>query len=379
MQELKDDFFLNTYRECKAAFIASANSIIEKFPNSERITIKINKQAGKIDSLIIRKHTRPSKRLILLSSGVHGVEGFVGSAIQRMILHEILTGELDLKNDVLFLHGINPYGFQNKRRVNEQNIDLNRNFFFKREKIPKNEKNKGYRNLSSFFKPRFPFTFWFLEFIIFALRFGGIMLRLGVRKFMDAAVNGQYEFKKGIYYGGKKPETVVKRLRRFFKDWLPDYQEILFLDFHTGYGEKNGLLLIQNAAHGSWEDRNIKRITSGLPLLCPDSGDTFYKTAGDFTDFLGRIFPDRRNIFPITVELGTEGNLSFLGALKASFIIVAENRIYHHGSWFNNTERIVKEKFLRFFYPNSLTWQHIAMTKTMDVCKTLFNRFEKMN
>ena len=54
MQELKDDFFLNTYRECKAAFIASANSIIEKFPNSERITIKINKQAGKIDSLIIR-------------------------------------------------------------------------------------------------------------------------------------------------------------------------------------------------------------------------------------------------------------------------------------------------------------------------------------
>ena len=133
------------------------------------------------------------------------------------------------------------------------------------------------------------------------------------------------------------------------------------------------------AAHGSWEDRNIKRITSGLPLLCPDSGDTFYKTAGDFTDFLGRIFPDRRNIFPITVELGTEGNLSFLGALKASFIIVAENRIYHHGSWFNNTERIVKEKFLRFFYPNSLTWQHIAMTKTMDVCKTLFNRFEKMN
>lgn len=378
VHNMETDFFLDSYKECRNAFISCGNQILYRFPHSKQREIKIHDSIGVIDSLFIRKKKKPSKRLILLSSGVHGVEGFAGSAIQRKIMQEILYNQLILDQDILILHGINPYGFQNKRRVNENNIDLNRNFFFKRENIPVKEKNKGYRKISSFFKPRFPFTFWALEFFIFALRFSGIMLRLGIRKFTDAAVNGQFEFKKGIYYGGKKPETVVKRLRNFFKEHLPVYEEILFLDFHTGYGEKNGLLLIQNASLGSNEDSNIKKIASGLPVLRPDSNDTFYKTAGDFTDFLGRIFPDRKNIFPLTVELGTLGNLSFLGALRSSFLIVAENRIFHHGARFSYAENTVKEKFLRYFYPDSRAWRQTAMNKVMTVCKILFERFENL-
>jgi predicted deacylase len=372
---MNESFFLESYQDCKKAFNSLARKIQKKYEYSQQDKISFSKDIDQIDTFLIRRNKRSSKRLIILSSGVHGVEGFAGSAIQRNVMSDILKGELNIKADILMLHGINPYGFENRKRVNENNIDLNRNFFFKREKIPKKEKNKGYKRFSSFFTPRFPFTFWYLEYLIFIFRFTGIMLRIGIRKFTDALVNGQFEFKKGLYFGGKKPESVVKRLRKFFKLHLAQYADILHLDIHTGHGEEGGLLLIQNSELGTAEDINIQKISVGLPMLRPDSGKVFYKTAGDFTDFIGKIFPNRKNIYPLTVEIGTTGNLTFWKALKATFLIVAENRIRHHGSWFPGNRLKVDERFFRYFYPNSPTWREVILRKTLANFRILFNRF----
>src|SRR5262245_56513525 len=67
--------------------------------------------------------------MLVVSSGLHGVEGFAGSAIQ----HQLLTAQLDglaLPRDtgLLLVHALNPFGFATLRRVNESNVDLNRNF-----------------------------------------------------------------------------------------------------------------------------------------------------------------------------------------------------------------------------------------------------------
>ncbi|MBL8020299.1 MAG: DUF2817 domain-containing protein [Leptospirales bacterium] len=371
------EYFLNSYKECRQAFRSSAKRAAARFKHSSRRAIDAGGK-GKIDTILLRARRKDSKRLILISSGVHGVEGFVGSAIQRRLLDDFTADLFPLRSDVLFVHGINPFGFRKKRRVNQNNVDLNRNFYLKREKIPKKEKNKGYRRLASFFMPGLPFTFWPLEFAVFAVRFLGIMIRFGARKFTDAAVNGQFEFKRGIYYGGRKPEPVVRRLREFFAQTVSGYEEILFLDVHTGYGEENGILLIQNADRGSYEDQNIERISAGLPLTRPDSGETFYKTAGDFTDFLRRIFPERKNIFPLTVELGTVGNLQLYGALRSSFLVVAENRIHHRGAWFPSTRKKVREKFLRLFYPAAEKWRQHALSSSIILCRELFERFENL-
>jgi len=251
LRELTVEFFFDSYKDCRKAFRDIAARACQEFPHSVRESIAVGKNAGKIDSILVKANKKRSRRLILLTSGVHGVEGFAGSAIQQKVLTRIIEKETPIPCDILFLHGINSYGFRNWRRVNEHNVDLNRNFFFKREKLPKKEKNRDYRKLASFFSPGFPFTFWPIEFLIFLLRFSGILLRFGARKFIDAAVNGQFEYRRGIYYGGRKPEPVVRRLKDFLKTSVADYKEVLFLDIHTGYGEKNGILLIQNAPLGS--------------------------------------------------------------------------------------------------------------------------------
>src|SRR5215831_12834065 len=67
--------------------------------------------------------------LLVVSSGLHGVEGFAGSAIQ----HQLLTAQLDglalpRAAGLLLVHALNPFGFATLRRVNESNVDLHRNF-----------------------------------------------------------------------------------------------------------------------------------------------------------------------------------------------------------------------------------------------------------
>ena len=66
---------------------------------------------------------------VVVSSGVHGVEGFFGSAIQLAWLSGQTAGEPPPGGGVVVLiHAVNPSGFARLRRTNEHNVDLNRNF-----------------------------------------------------------------------------------------------------------------------------------------------------------------------------------------------------------------------------------------------------------
>ena len=74
----------------------------------------------------------PSK-LLIVSSGCHGVEGYCGSGVQLAALAEAalrsrMTSAAAQGVAVLFIHALNPYGFSHIRRVTNENVDLNRNF-----------------------------------------------------------------------------------------------------------------------------------------------------------------------------------------------------------------------------------------------------------
>src|SRR5438093_8933584 len=65
------------------------------------------------------------RRVILHSSGLHGVEGFAGSAIQLQLLDSLPPLPKDAA--LILVHVLNPYGMAWLRRANENNVDLNRN------------------------------------------------------------------------------------------------------------------------------------------------------------------------------------------------------------------------------------------------------------
>jgi hypothetical protein len=107
---------------------------------------------------------------IIHSSGVHGVEGYLGSAIQIRYIHDLIlsqhnkgTRAHDISNyklqKVLLIHAINPHGMRHHRRTNVNNVDLNRNALSSQEweVIRKRDPNfAGYVDLDSTLNPFLP-------------------------------------------------------------------------------------------------------------------------------------------------------------------------------------------------------------------------------
>ncbi|EIE02081.1 PF10994 family protein [Leptospira licerasiae serovar Varillal str. VAR 010] len=376
-------YYLETYEACRKAFLSYKKQLKSKFARFDYECLEIPKEGGQLDVYCLGEKKKPAKRLVVMSSGIHGVEGFAGSAFQRRWIEEFLLDDksaykLPKNSDFLILHGINAHGFKNFLRVNERNVDLNRNFALKREKLHKKFKNKKYRKIQSFLNPSSEFGNFLFEYIFFIIRFLGVVIRFGAKYVLDAAVNGQYEFPKGIYYGGRKPEPVVRVLRKYFKKVLKPYDRILILDFHTGYGAKNGLSLMHNAENGSRTDKNLNKVFGDFGLLLNEGEEDFYRTSGDFTDFFGKIFTQEKDLYPITIELGTFGNLNVMGAIRGSFLMISENRIRFHGSKSESEADKVREEFKQMFYPSREDWRLAAMDHVFGIVPEAITRFSKL-
>src|SRR5262249_42120759 len=71
---------------------------------------------------------RAADRVLVVISGVHGKEGYAGSAVQCGWIAAGGPGRLAPGCALVLIHAINPWGFAYGSRTTEGNIDLNRNF-----------------------------------------------------------------------------------------------------------------------------------------------------------------------------------------------------------------------------------------------------------
>ena len=145
-------YFQESYELCRDQFRSLASEIKQKVSRTQISRLPISSQRD--EDLTIDLCYLPAlkkSKLIIISCGVHGVEGFAGSAVQRMFMTEFLP-KIDLESTGIFLvHGLNPYGFKYVRRVTENNVDLNRNCEV--DKALFASKNEGYSSLAEFLNP----------------------------------------------------------------------------------------------------------------------------------------------------------------------------------------------------------------------------------
>src|SRR5262249_45203227 len=96
-----------------------------------------------------------SAQAVVVSSGIHGAEGFFGSAVQLALL-ERWSSRPGSAPPVrwVFLHGLNPFGFAWLRRCDENNVDPNRNFLLDGEAYAGSP--AGYAGLDRLLNPRRP-------------------------------------------------------------------------------------------------------------------------------------------------------------------------------------------------------------------------------
>jgi len=193
--------YKSTYHEARSAFRAAATKVGAQLEQHK----VVRGEDGDELTIDVAIFGPPNpKWTVVTSSGLHGVEGFFGSAIQIAVLENLaLNGVSRSDGRFVFLHALNPFGFAQIRRVNENNVDLNRNFLLDNQKY--DGAPEGYVQLSKFLNPAGPPRF---DFYLARALWKIFWLRLS--KVKGDVASGQYEFPTGFFLAVKGQHGVIR-------------------------------------------------------------------------------------------------------------------------------------------------------------------------
>jgi predicted deacylase len=247
-------------------------------------------------------------------SGTHGVEGYLGSALQRHHL-ETLDPERTDGPAIVLVHALNPYGFSWVRRVNEDNVDLNRNFVDWSQPPPRND---GYRELADVIVP----SSWSDdEQRRTLLILMGKLEEVGMERLQQIVSGGQYDDPTGVFYGGSGPTWSNRWLREFLGRRFADVRRAAIIDLHTGLGPWGHGELISHARPGDpiYERQQAwwHEVTSLL-----DGTSVSAELAGDWLGAVDEMAPDTE-ITSIAIEYGTVDPIAVLQSLRADAVLHA--------------------------------------------------------
>ena len=179
---------------------------------------------------VVRDGDPGAGSLLLLSSACHGVEGFCGSGIQVASLRDAQWREHARAHGVavLYIHGLNPYGFSHLRRTTHENVDLNRNFNDFSRPLPVND---AYREVQGLLlPPAWP------PGAANASDIQRYVERNGESAFQAAITRGQHEFPDGLFFGGVEASWSNRTLREVLRAHGRRAARIGWIDVHTGLG-----------------------------------------------------------------------------------------------------------------------------------------------
>ncbi len=301
--------------------------------------------------------TEMPRRVLLHSSGLHGVEGFAGSAIQLQLL-EILPF-LPADFALILVHILNPYGMAWLRRVNEENVDLNRNF------LGPGEKFEGapdvYIKLNSLLNPESPPSM-----DLFLLRAAWLLFRHGTPVLRQAVAQGQYEYRKGLFFGGKRLQQGPERYQSFLASHLSLAEQVIAIDVHTALGKFGKDVLLVEPKH--WV---ILRRVFGERVRPLEANDSpAFRLRGGYFSMLSRAFP-QAEVFLLGQEFGTYSGLKVLHSLRE------ENRLHHFGdrTLDHQTKRNLKESFC----PKDPAWQSAVLARGKALVEETIGAFQKLS
>lgn len=170
----------------------------------------------------------PAKLLVTVS-GTHGIEGFAGSACQTGILlrEGVAKAAVGPSTGVLLVHALNPYGFAYLRRVNEDNVDINRNFV-DHDAPPHNDAYDAVHGT----------LLGAADDAELLANLTALRGRLGPERLQEAVTRGQYRHPDGLFYGGDAPVWSQQVFRTVVAEQITGAADIGYIDLHTGLGER---------------------------------------------------------------------------------------------------------------------------------------------
>ncbi len=171
-----------------------------------------------------------AKALLVVTSACHGVEGHCGSGVQNAMLADpALHAEAARRGvAILYVHGLNPWGFSWTRRTTHENVDLNRNWHDFSRPLPP---NPAYAEIHPWLLPdRWPPP------ADAEAALSAYAASHGARALQTAISAGQATHPDGLFFFGHGPTWSQNTLRAVLREHGTRCARLGWIDLHTGLG-----------------------------------------------------------------------------------------------------------------------------------------------
>lgn len=295
-------------------------------------------------------------KVFVVMSGTHGVEGFCGSGCQIGFLREGLYKELPPKTTLVLVHAINPYGFAHLRRVNEDNVDLNRNFIDHDQPPPLNPAYDKIHNLlvpPAWSGPSKTAADKALE---------AIITMHGPRAVQAALTGGQYSHPNGLFYGGQRPVWSNRIWRKILKEYIAGHRHVAFVDLHSGlgpygYGEpifRGRFDTVGYLRARDWYGESVTSSEDGTSTSTPIAGNTASALDHEISD---------AELTAITLEFGTLPPFEVLNTMRA------DHWLYAYGDPATPLGASIKTHMREAFYCDNDDWKQRVWDRAVEILR----------
>ncbi|MGE8319465.1 MAG: M14 family metallopeptidase [Comamonas sp.] len=306
--------FAGTYAEARRKFLDAARgrgAAIETFELPGYRGAEGETLAMDVASL----GAREAGRVLILSSGTHGPEGFCGSGCQVAALHDAdLMGRLERSGlALLMVHAVNPYGFSYLQRTNQDNVDLNRNHIDFGAGLPS---NAGYFDLDPLAIPAtWPPT------PADEQALADYVAQHGLPAYHSTLGRGQYSVPDGMFFGGREPTWNNRTVRHLLRRYAAQATHIGWIDVHTGLGP-NGHGEKIYAGRNEAADLARARAWWGADVFAPFEGNSESPVvSGPVASTLYDECPQAEKAL-LAMEFGTWPFVEMIGSLRGSHWLI---------------------------------------------------------
>lgn len=300
-----------------------------------------------------------ASRVLILISGTHGAAGYCGSGAQVDWLRREEFKTLPSDTGALLIHAINPFGFAWTRRVNEDNVDINRNWGPFSAALPP---NPGYDEIANDLVP----TEWTEEVQQKTTRnllaWQAARGERGASDFQQAVTAGQYRHPLGLFFGGSGPSWSRRTQTTIFEKYAARAERVAVIDYHTGlgphgYAERVTVFPRDSAEFkraAAWFGAGISSTKSGASVSTHVSGDNISGSA--------ELLP-QAEFTGVALEVGTVPMMQVLQALRA------DAWLHAYGDPLSASAHAIKEQVRAAFYCETDWWKGMVAGQSMLTCR----------
>lgn len=322
----------------------------------------------KLSTEFVRISKPDTKKFLVLTSGVVGLDYFIGSLIQKNLLDQLTEFSMPSNTGLILVHGTNPWGAAWLRPTNINNTILNHNYFDPKDSLEDIEKEfkdldkfrSHCKYISNFINPKN-----FENELKLSLKALWYTVKLGHQPFLKTLFTPQRHNLIGLNYGGLQIQREIQVLKETLNSLLPhDYEQVVYLDLQTLNltGKTKVLVKTEDDLSFNWFSSNLKsEVINENSKMNYASVVTGFRESEDWT----------------TAAVGI-----YAGSPYSRFRALRDENLFHNlNIWTENWSRgeldfwpiegyiesKYKQKLLYNYFRQDPIWKNQAINSTLDI------------